>query len=76
VPRVKTGHVVPGVDVDRVKKRLAEVRGALVECPMDFLIDDKEFVNGRVLTLPCLSTSDGRYYWDFEVNVKVCIVYC
>ncbi|KAK7030848.1 hypothetical protein VNI00_013956 [Paramarasmius palmivorus] len=46
VPKVKTGHVVPGISLERVKQRLAEVRGALVECPMDFLIDDKDFVNG------------------------------
>ncbi|KAJ6510983.1 hypothetical protein C8R45DRAFT_965797 [Mycena sanguinolenta] len=46
VPKVKTGHVVPGVPLDRVKKQLAEVRGALVECPLDFLIDENEFVHG------------------------------
>jgi hypothetical protein len=31
---VKTGHVVPDISLERVKQRLAEVRGALVECPM------------------------------------------
>ncbi|KAF7358545.1 Phospholipase [Mycena venus] len=46
VPKVKTGHVVPGVPLERVKERLSEVRGALVECPLDFLIDEKEFVEG------------------------------
>ncbi|KAJ7187275.1 phospholipase D [Mycena filopes] len=46
VPKVKTGHVVPGMPLDRVKARLAEVRGALVECPLDFLIDEHEFVEG------------------------------
>ncbi|KAG6839474.1 hypothetical protein C0991_002258 [Blastosporella zonata] len=46
VPRVKAGHVVPGIDIDRVKTRLSGVRGALVECPLDFLIDEKEFVTG------------------------------
>ncbi|CAK5267179.1 unnamed protein product [Mycena citricolor] len=46
VPKVKTGHVVPGIPLERVKKQLATVRGALVECPTDFLIDEKEFVEG------------------------------
>ena len=34
VPNVMTGHVVPDVPLERVKQRLSEVRGALVECPM------------------------------------------
>ncbi|KAG6815717.1 hypothetical protein H0H87_012015 [Tephrocybe sp. NHM501043] len=46
VPKVKAGHVVPGVDIQRVKNRLAGVRGAIVECPLDFLIDEKDFVTG------------------------------
>ncbi|KAK0243927.1 phospholipase D [Armillaria nabsnona] len=46
VPKVKTGHVIPGITLDRLKSRLSEVKGALVECPLDFLIDDKEFVSG------------------------------
>ncbi|KAJ6632257.1 phospholipase D/nuclease [Mycena sp. CBHHK59/15] len=46
VPKVKTGHVVPGMPLERVKKQLSEVKGALVECPLDFLIDEKEFVEG------------------------------
>uniref|UniRef100_A0A0W0EW24 Phospholipase n=1 Tax=Moniliophthora roreri TaxID=221103 RepID=A0A0W0EW24_MONRR len=46
VPKVKTGHVVPGISLERVKSRLSEVKGALVECPMDFLIDEKDFVTG------------------------------
>ncbi|KAG5341907.1 hypothetical protein C0989_007067 [Termitomyces sp. Mn162] len=46
VPKVKTGHVVPGIDLERLKGRLAGVRGALVECPLDFLIDEKDFVTG------------------------------
>ena len=29
-----TGHVVPDMPLSRVKDRLSEVRGALVECPM------------------------------------------
>ncbi|KAJ7760900.1 phospholipase D/nuclease [Mycena maculata] len=46
VPTVKTGHVVPGIPLPRVKEQLARVRGSLVECPMDFLIDEPEFVKG------------------------------
>ncbi|KAJ7868016.1 hypothetical protein B0H14DRAFT_3441419 [Mycena olivaceomarginata] len=46
VPKVKAGHVVPGIPLERVKKQLSEVMGALVECPLDFLIDQKEFVEG------------------------------
>ncbi|KAJ8689244.1 hypothetical protein PTI98_013285 [Pleurotus ostreatus] len=46
LPKVKTGHVVPGIPLERVKARLNEVRGALVECPLDFLIDEKEFIQG------------------------------
>jgi len=46
VPGVMPGHAVPDVSLDRIKDRLDLVRGALVECPMDFLIDEKEFVEG------------------------------
>ncbi|KAI0804784.1 phospholipase D [Irpex lacteus] len=46
VPKVKTGHVVPEVPLSRVKSRLSEVKGALVECPLDFLIDQNDFVEG------------------------------
>jgi len=46
VPKVKTGHVAPNMPLQRVKQRLSEVRGALVECPMDFLIDDEDFIQG------------------------------
>ncbi|EIW74184.1 phospholipase D [Coniophora puteana RWD-64-598 SS2] len=46
VPKVKTGHVVPGVPLERVKDRLSYVKGTLVECPLDFLIDEKDFVEG------------------------------
>ena len=30
----KTGHVVPDIPLERVKTRLHEVRGSLVECPL------------------------------------------
>ncbi|EIM84706.1 phospholipase D/nuclease [Stereum hirsutum FP-91666 SS1] len=46
VPKVKTGHVAPDVPLERVKARLADVRGALVEAPIDFLIDEKDFAEG------------------------------
>jgi len=46
VPKVKPGHVRPGVDIRRVKSSLAKVKGALVECPLDFLIEDKDLVEG------------------------------
>jgi phospholipase D1/2 len=46
VPKVKTGHVVPEIPLARVKDRLAHVKGALVECPLDFLIDEKDFCEG------------------------------
>ncbi|KAI9060697.1 phospholipase D/nuclease [Trametes sanguinea] len=46
VPKVLTGHVVPDIPLQRIKERLSQVRGALVECPMDFLIDQKDFVEG------------------------------
>lgn len=46
LPKVKTGHVVPEIQLQRIKQRLSQVRGSLVECPLDFLIDDKEFVEG------------------------------
>jgi len=51
VPKVKTGHVVPGVPLKRVKKQLAQVKGALVEAPLDFLIDEKGLVEGEEWTL-------------------------
>ena len=34
VPKVKTGHVVPGVKLERLKQRLSQVKGALVEAPL------------------------------------------
>lgn len=46
LPKVKTGHVVPEIQLQRIKQRLSQVRGSVVECPLDFLIDDKEFVEG------------------------------
>ncbi|CAA7264463.1 unnamed protein product [Cyclocybe aegerita] len=50
-PKVKTGHVAPGITLERLKTRLNQVKGALVECPLDFLIDDKDFVTGPEWTV-------------------------
>ncbi|KAJ3834088.1 phospholipase D [Lentinula raphanica] len=46
IPKTKTGHVVPDMPLSRVKDRLSKVKGALVEAPLDFLIDEKSFVEG------------------------------
>ncbi|EGN97561.1 hypothetical protein SERLA73DRAFT_169861 [Serpula lacrymans var. lacrymans S7.3] len=46
IPKVKAGHVVPDIPLKRVKDRLSTIKGSLVDCPMDFLIDDKDFVEG------------------------------
>ncbi|KAH9058083.1 phospholipase D/nuclease [Lactarius vividus] len=45
-PKVKVGHVIPEIPLQRVKERLALVRGSLVEAPIDFLIDEKDFAEG------------------------------
>jgi len=45
-PKVKVGHVAPGITLKRVKDRLALVRGSIVEAPLDFLIDEKDFTEG------------------------------
>ncbi|KAG6333866.1 hypothetical protein ID866_5221 [Astraeus odoratus] len=45
-PKVKTGHVAPDVPLSRVKERLAQVKGSVVEAPIDFLMDEKDFVEG------------------------------
>ncbi|KAJ7600688.1 phospholipase D [Mycena floridula] len=47
VPKIKTGHVVPDISLARIKERLALIKGSLVECPLDFLIDEKGFVEGN-----------------------------
>ncbi|TFK51187.1 phospholipase D/nuclease [Heliocybe sulcata] len=46
VPKVKIGHVIPDIPLQQVKERLSNVRGALVEMPIDFLIDEHSFVEG------------------------------
>jgi phospholipase D1/2 len=34
LPKVKPGHVVPEVQLPRIKERLSRVRGSIVECPL------------------------------------------
>lgn len=34
VPKIKTGHLIPEVSLEDAKRRLADVRGALVESPL------------------------------------------
>jgi len=46
ISKGKVGHVVEGIPLSRVKDRLNLVRGSLVECPLEFLIEDKELVSG------------------------------
>jgi phospholipase D1/2 len=46
VPKVKTGHVAPGIPLQRVRERLSQVKGSVVECPLDFLIDEESFAEG------------------------------
>ncbi|KAF9530719.1 phospholipase D [Crepidotus variabilis] len=50
-PKVKSGHLAPGVALDHAKSRLGQVRGALVESPLEFLIDDKALVSGPEWTV-------------------------
>ncbi|KAJ7851391.1 hypothetical protein B0H14DRAFT_3661254 [Mycena olivaceomarginata] len=78
VPKVKAGHVVPGIPLERVKKQLSEVIGALVECPLDFLVDQKEFVEGPEWkglnpTLPVRiynAKESAQVLWLFKVYRK------
>ncbi|KAJ7848734.1 hypothetical protein B0H14DRAFT_2356604, partial [Mycena olivaceomarginata] len=78
VPKVKAGHVVPGIPLERVKTQLSEVMGALVECPLDFLIDQKEFVEGPEWkglnpTLPVRiynAKESAQVLWLFKVYRK------
>jgi phospholipase D1/2 len=34
VPKIKSGHVAPGVTLGQLKDRLSQVQGALVDMPM------------------------------------------
>jgi hypothetical protein len=50
LPKVKTGHVVPEIQLQRIKERLSQVRGSVVECP---LVRSRYYVrNWRSLVTP------------------------
>jgi phospholipase D1/2 len=51
IPKGKVGHVVKGIPLSRVKDRLSLVRGSLVECPLEFLIEEKDLVSGPEWTV-------------------------
>ncbi|CCA77742.1 related to phospholipase D [Serendipita indica DSM 11827] len=42
VPKSMVCHLAPGQSLERVKQRLSEVRGHVVECPLDFLIEETD----------------------------------
>ncbi|KAG8908268.1 hypothetical protein FRB99_007801 [Tulasnella sp. 403] len=44
VPKVKTGHIACDLPLPQVKERLSKIRGALVEAPLNFLIEQPELV--------------------------------
>lgn len=41
VPKSRVCHLAPGQSLERVRQRLSEVRGHLVEAPLEFLIEEK-----------------------------------
>ncbi|GJJ14447.1 hypothetical protein Clacol_008711 [Clathrus columnatus] len=44
-PKVKYGHLIPQISLERAKQKLGQVRGQLVEMPLLFLIDEKEITD-------------------------------
>jgi len=50
-PKGKVGHVAEGIPLSRVKDRLNLVRGALVECPLEFLVEEHDLVSGQFTPL-------------------------
>ncbi|KAH8813952.1 phospholipase D/nuclease [Flagelloscypha sp. PMI_526] len=50
VPKVKVGHVAPDITLSHLKERLSLVKGALVEAPLDFLIEENDMVTGAEWT--------------------------
>ncbi|KIJ51188.1 hypothetical protein M422DRAFT_203211 [Sphaerobolus stellatus SS14] len=46
VPKVKSGHIVPDIPLEHAKERLSDIRGALVEMPLQFLADEKSLIDG------------------------------
>lgn len=47
IPKVKHGHIVPEVSLQRAKQQLSQIRGQLVEMPLRFLIDDTSLVDSK-----------------------------
>ncbi|KAG8962140.1 hypothetical protein FRC03_004555 [Tulasnella sp. 419] len=45
VPKVKTGHIASDLPLPQIKDKLARIRGALVEAPINFLIEQKELID-------------------------------
>ncbi|KAF8523531.1 phospholipase D [Hysterangium stoloniferum] len=50
VPKVKSGHLVPEISLERAKKQLSQIRGQLVEMPLQFLIEETSLVEGPTWT--------------------------
>ncbi|EJT97673.1 phospholipase D [Dacryopinax primogenitus] len=46
VPQTLPGHVAPDVTLEQLKTRLSQVRGHVVDCPLDFLIEESELISG------------------------------
>lgn len=55
---MKTGHLVPGIPLERVKKQLAEIKGALVECPLVFLLS--LVIEQKLILISCRTSSSTR----------------
>ena len=57
MPKVKAGHVATDLPLATIKEKLSKVQGHLVECALDFLIEENDLVTGAEwsklnLTLP------------------------
>jgi phospholipase D1/2 len=46
VPKVKAGHVVPGITVAEIKDKLSKIQGHLVEGAIDFLCEEPSLTTG------------------------------
>ncbi|KZO92207.1 phospholipase D [Calocera viscosa TUFC12733] len=46
VPNTLPGHVAPDVTLDQIKTRLSQVRGHVVDSPLNFLIEENELISG------------------------------
>jgi phospholipase D1/2 len=58
VPNIKTGHIAnPDMPLDRIKERLSEIRGHIVEAPVEFLIEEKGLVTGVTWLVPFRTTA-------------------